>query len=90
MFTRTKFTTAIILASTLSLSVATAHEVSLKDMTTLLVDNAVQKTALEIENNIYSEILTASHHFSLEEQDIKTRVLISDIKTEEKNDKVAE
>lgn len=56
---------------------ATAHEVSLNDVTDYYVQEASSKTSVELQNAAYADVLNTAHKVELQDSGIETRVLIS-------------
>lgn len=54
-----------------------ANELTVSDVVTHLVQQAVTEVSYNIANDVYASILKTSYHFELDESPIKTEVLIS-------------
>ncbi|XOV80579.1 MAG: hypothetical protein ACFHVJ_06415 [Aestuariibacter sp.] len=76
-----KFTSQVIKAVTLTgallVGSVSAYEVTLKDMVSHLVQQAVTDVSYDIANGVYASIVSSSYHIELQESEIKTEVIIS-------------
>lgn len=77
---------AIALTGTLLVGSVSAYEVTLKDMVSHLVQQAVTEVSFDVANGVYASVVSAAYHVELQEQDIKTEVIISQVSDEDQNE----
>lgn len=80
MFSKVKFAGLVVLgslASTQVFAAPAAQSVSLSQVTDYYVDVASAKTSNELQNQVYSDILTTAHKLDVEALEVETQVLIS-------------
>lgn len=86
MLSKIQITAATVALSFASISSSvSAMEVSLEEVVSSVVTRAVTVTAHEISLGVYTSIANANHHFSLDDVDVKTQVLISNVDNQQKS-----
>jgi len=72
----------VLLVGLTASSQSFAAQATISDVVGHYLNIAVESAVVEIQNQVYSDILNAAHHVSLEETKIETRVLIAEAPTE--------
>lgn len=88
MFNNVKLA-SVLVAGSLVAGSAFAGQASLNQVTDFYVNAATVKTSHELQNQVYSDILSSAHQFEIDSLEVETQVLISKNVTKEDAEKEA-
>jgi hypothetical protein len=79
MFTKKQLAMSTLLVSSLFCATSQAKELSLKEYASVMIAQAAQARVNEIKLAVQTDILNAAHSFELVPSNIKTKITITDI-----------